>query len=322
MPGLYYRLSETVDPEERLEDASLWKCLSAVYGAGIAIVPSRERPPEGAIMFGRGKHFEGSCNYMPPDLVSLPYWKDPGFLAGISRRFELCDLERAGKVVAELHSEGKDAFVKAADRKLMTVKVPVGTDLEDAIGDYVWSFIDRPSCLMVQEYVEMSFEHRFVVIDRKVVTHSPVQTALTPLSRIYALDRGMPIESLHFPTPLSESAVHNPALTDEMLDHVGRILPLMDKPHAIVDVAFLENDARIETIEFNPLQIGMFGLYACDPRAIAQASPALLPEDFLAEVWRRKEQNDPLPFVATADRSFGNEVVAESDREDDIWCDL
>ncbi|MCW3782986.1 hypothetical protein [Defluviimonas salinarum] len=293
MAALYYRLTNTTDPEERLEDACLWKAMHDQYGDGITLLPDGARAPREGMMFGRTRHFEPFAALAAGP--NLDYWRDPGFLAGISREFHLCDLEEAEERVRLLHESGRDAFVKACEQKLMTLRIPVGESFGAAIGDMVWSFIDKPDSLLVQEYVAMRNERRFVVIDRKIVTHSPVAWHLTPLSRAHAIEgAGLPIDDLHYDSPRVTTARFDPHLTRRMIAHVERVAAGMSRPHAIVDVAEL-CDKRIETIEFNPCQPGMFGLYACDPRAIAEASQALLPDDLLREVERRRAEEDPFP---------------------------
>jgi hypothetical protein len=90
----------------------------------------------------------------------------------------------------------------------------------------------------------------------------------------------------------------------------------------IVDVAELE-DGRIEVIEFNPCQPGMFGLFACDPYAIAQASRFFLPEDLGREVTRRQMEKDPAPVPegVLKERSLLSEVAQEADPDDEPYSD-
>ena len=268
----YYRLSDTTDREERIEDDAMCAAFREAWPDRVILIEPSSVFPEDGICFGRRKRNELT------GAADLPYWQDHGFLSSISRDFKLCDIEEAEAEVARLHGEGKDAFLKATCMKLMVAMVPRGASIYGAIGDMVYSLIDRPDSLLVQEAVDMRHEHRFVVIDGEIVTHSPVQTTLTPHSRgeIFTtrggkLVPGHAIETLHFSTPSSGSPpIQDLDLTRKMIAHVECLLEKTDRPDLIVDVCELP-DGRIETIEFNPMVPGGFGLYGCDPVKIARA---------------------------------------------------
>lgn len=272
----YYRLSATSDREERIEDDAMCAAFREAWPDRLILIETSEPFPEDGICFGRRRRSERT------GATDLPYWHDHGFLSSISRDFKLCDVEGAEEEVARLHGEGKDAFLKATKMKLMVAKVPRGETIYDSIGDMIYSFIDRPDCLLVQESLDMRHERRFVVIGGEIVTHSPAQTALTPRARDESFTTrdgrviaGAEIEALHFLTPLTDAApIHDPALTERMIEHVEALLDKTYRPDLIVDVCELP-DGRIETVEFNPMIPGAFGLYACDPRKIAAACDRL-----------------------------------------------
>ena len=321
MSALYYRLTDTQDPEERLEDACLWKAMHDTFGDGITLLPTTARPPESGVIFGRTKRFEDTRAFVGNQ--NIDYGRDPGFQWGISRRFETCDLERAETLVDEIHQSGKDAFVKGVAQKLLTVKVSRGQSLHAALGDMIWSFIDRPKSLMVQEFVTMRNERRFVVIGGEIVTQSPVAFHLTPLDRGRLPEQtGQAVEDLHFEVPTSHTPVVNGPLSRKMESFVACVAEISEMENIIVDVAELE-DGRIEVIEFNPCQPGMFGLFACDPYAIAQASRFFLPEDLGREVTRRQMEKDPAPVPegVLKERSLLSEVAQEADPDDEPYSD-
>lgn len=272
MRALFYRLSDSTDPEERLEDAALWKAMHDHYGAAISLLRDREAVPDGGLMFGRTRHFESETAYAAAS--RCPYWEDPAFLAGISRDFLLADLEAAEAGVAALHAAGKDAFLKAMRQKCLAQLVPRGQRVHEAIGDMVYSFIDMPVCLMVQEAVPMRMERRFVVMGREIVTHSAVAHHLTPLARAELHALGAPPEHWHFETPKSRLPFRDDAALERMVDLARRTAASMRGAHMIIDVAMVGD--RPELIEFNPCQPGHFGLYACDPRRIAEGSAAMI----------------------------------------------
>lgn len=327
---LCYRPSSTQDPEERLEDAALWKAMHDHYGAGIHLLAPDAPVPEGAIFFGRAKGMEQDVGTGQP--LQMPYWEDPGFLGSIQRDFKVTDLEGAEAMVADLHAAGKDAFLKGTRHKQMTQRVPVGTSLSKALGDMIWSFIDRTDCLMVQEAIDMSFERRFVVIDREIVTDSAVAWHLTPLSRAdFQDDFGAKPEWCSFEAPSHREPVIDPWIVKDQRAHVEAMLDDLATPHAIVDVC-LRDDGTVETVEFNTCHPGMFGLYACSPAAIARASGAILEPGLLAEAMRRKREDDPWPAPeASADiprndrhaqlMSILSDEAPAASNEDPSWDD-
>lgn len=307
MTALFYRLSETHDPEERLEDACMWKALHEEYGHGITLLPSSACPPDEGVLFGRTRYFEARSAFVGSQTIR--YGDDPGFRWGISRRFETCDLERAEELVAEIHGAGKDAFVKAIDQKLFTSPVRRGQSIHGVLGDLIYSIVDRPGCLMVQDFVQMRHERRFVMINGSLITSSPVAIHLTPLHRdLLKTVTGHSVEDLHFETPSHRTPIPDPGLSRRMERFVEEVARRSAMKNAIIDVAELA-DGRIEVIEFNPCQPGMFGLFACDPFAIAEATWRLLPEEVAVSVRSRKANSDPAPIPAPQGREAGQERV-------------
>lgn len=265
---LYYRLCQTDDPEERLEDAALWKALHDEFRDGISVVPWDAPAPADGYLFGRGKRMEWVDNApLLPVPDSLDYWNDPVFLGYCGRSFKLCDWQEAKVEVDRLHADGKDAFVKSIKTKHFLQKIPRGAGLAEALGDMSYEFLDLPSCLMVQEFVDMVFERRFVCIDRKIVTHSPIAVHLTPIDVFYGYS--------HFLRPTDRAPhIYDPQLVERMLMTARDIAATMACPHAIVDLAV--SDDEVVAVEFNPMRIGQFGLYACNVRLIARATRSLV----------------------------------------------
>lgn len=282
MSHLYYRLSNTDDPEERLEDAALYKALFDEFGKGLTLVAHDRPAPEEGLFLGRGKRLEfSSKNKLTSDVVK--YWHDSGFLGNISRSFMVTNLAGAEREVDRLHAAGMGAFVKSTKQKEMVLKVPRGQALGDALGDMVWSYIEKPDCLMVQEHVDMSYERRFLVMNGKVVTHSPVAWHLTPMSRYEIHDEtGFDVEDLHYRSATSREARFSPTGARRMKDFAQKVADESSLRHICVDLAVLGDDIEkdpLEVIEFNPMQPGGVGLYACSPKAIAKAvREALQPE--------------------------------------------
>ena len=260
---LYYRLCETTDPEERVEDAAMWKALHDEFGDEISLVGNDDPVPEDGYLFGRGKRWSAEeTKVVLPVPDYLPYWTDPAFLRTCGRSFKVCDYEGAVAEVKRLHDEGKDAFVKAVESKLLTAKVPRGVSLDNALGDMIYSFLDMPASLMVQEFVDMAYERRFVCINREIITYSPVAAHLTPIDAIYGY--------AHFRRPSDRRPwTWDENLASRMYETADNLAKTMATPHAVIDLAV--SNGAIIPIEFNPLRIGQFGLYVCNVREIARA---------------------------------------------------
>jgi hypothetical protein len=264
MADYTYRLYNTADPEERLEDAVMWKALSDVHGKDIISLNYGDAPIPGTVFFGRAyekERFRGLVDAL--GLEPLRYWEDEAFLANCGRDFHFCDLDEAVERVDELHAQGKDAFVKSTRLKFYTSRAPVGTSLMDHFADgWGYTFMDLPPCLMIQEAVPMEFEQRFLFVEGELITSSPVQYKLTPAAR---LEKG------HlFRTPTSLQPEHRPDLDlTEFAREVGRKAGFAAVG---IDCAVNAETGQPLVIEYNPLQIGQMGLYACDPWALAEAS--------------------------------------------------
>ncbi len=262
---VYYRLTENRDPEERLEEATLWKALHDEYGDDIELwSPSERGVPRDGLLFGRVGIFEEAKGAVLAVSKDLPYWQDPAFTRMAGRSCMFCTLDEAADEVQRLHGLGNDAFVKACFMKAVRVHVPVGKTLSEVLGIMALSFCDAPRCLLVQDWASMRYERRFVVIKRQIITHSPISAWLTPLD-------GQKYIHHHFASPLDAApACRDEALTADFVERAEWIAANMLPDSAVIDMASINGDIGI--VEFNPAQIGQFGLYGCDARAIAAAS--------------------------------------------------
>jgi hypothetical protein len=268
----FYRLSGTLDPEERLEDAVLAKALHDVLGHDLTLLGPDDAFPEGGLHLGRSRRNERIRSPLSPDHIR--YWEDPAFLRFTSRDWGHFDLEGAEAEVARLHEGGRDAVVKSTlSAKHLILRVPRGTRLDAALDAMVYSFCDRPACLLVQERVDMRFERRFLFLDGEMLTQSAVGSHLTPMSRAWEAGPGVDFEALHLETPGSRRPIHNPALTARMTERALEIAAASEQVTFCMDLCLIGEDAvrgRIEPIEWNPFQPGQLGLYGCDPRRIAE----------------------------------------------------
>src|SRR5690606_6970588 len=141
MPTVAFRLTHNMDPEERLEEAALWKALCDFYGEEIVPFDDTKEEAPDLPTFGRT-----SSSFCKPDRNPIPssldYWSDPASGEHAHRDFWICDWEAAVRQVNVLHSRGATAFVKATKSKHWICNVPVGSTLYDAMGDMAYSFLD------------------------------------------------------------------------------------------------------------------------------------------------------------------------------------
>lgn len=311
----YYRISGTLDPEERLEDAVLAKALHDVLGSGLTVLDPETAFPEGGLHLGRSRRNERIPTPLTPN--HIPYWEDPAFLRFTARDWGHYDLGGAEEAVARLHAEGRDAVVKSTlSAKHLITQAPRGTTLGEALDAMVYSFCDRPPCLLVQERVEMRFERRFLFLDGELLTQSAVGSHLTPMSRVWEAGAGVDFEDLHLETPGSRRLIHNPALTARMTARALEIAAASEHATFCMDLCLIGEDAacgRIEPIEWNPFQPGQLGLYGCDPRRIAEGVQAHL------EANPDLYHTDP---AGAPDRSTQTVPDALAAEEDTGWMDL
>ncbi|HJR83469.1 MAG TPA: hypothetical protein VJ775_06035 [Sphingomicrobium sp.] len=247
MKTFTFRLTDNDDPEERLEEAALWKAMHDVYGARIAAVT------DGDADYGRPRRFARGPS------MDLAYWTDPAFLKHAGRRFWVGRWEDADEQVRALHADGLGAFIKSTRAKDWICKVPVGQSLDEVADAMAYSYIDGGPPIMVQELAKVRYEHRFFVIDRRIVTRSPNAAHLTPLDFPQTWDFETPRDHKHslfsaggFLMPVAEDIARN-----------------MATPDAVIDCALINGEPAC--VEINPMVIGGVGLFACDVRAIAGA---------------------------------------------------
>ena len=244
-----FRLTDNIDPEERLEEAALWK---AVYDAsgGTAVAVTGDTPAT----FGRLRKGEGSG--------PLQYWSDPAFLREARRSFVTLPLDEAVTEVRQLHARSASAFVKSTRDKHAIFRCPVGQGLYEVMEECVYSFIDGGPMLMVQELALIEYEWRFFCIDRQIVADSTNHPTLTPL------DYPMPMA---FRSPASDVADQPvDAVRGDLLVVAERIAATMRVPTAVIDCAYINGQPGC--VELNPLRLGQVGLFASDVRSLAAAA--------------------------------------------------
>jgi hypothetical protein len=261
-----FRLTDNIDPEERLEEAALWKAMYDHYGPdGIVGVHGTEAAPEGLPVFGRSPRFPAPCANPVPE--HLPYWTDPAFIAACGREFHVAPFEEAEVLVADLHMRGKGAFLKSTRLKHFTASIPPGASFRDVVGPMAFSFIDGGPLLMVQELATIEYEYRYFVIDRGIVTFSPNMTSLTPI------DHPLQLGTV-YRTPQSRLREYRPEIVRDLHSVAGKVADTMSSAHACLDIAMINGVPGV--VEMNPMQIGQIGLFACSVRALAEASEELV----------------------------------------------
>jgi hypothetical protein len=268
-----FRLTDNADPEERLEEAALWKAMYDEYGAdGIVAVRDRDKAPEGLPVFGRTPKFPASC--ANPVSSRLEYWNDPAFISACRREFHVVPFEKAEPIVRDLQARGKGAFIKSTSLKHFTATIQSDEDFHEKVGVMAYSFIDGGPALMVQELVNVEYEYRYFIIDGMVVTSSPNMTSLTPID--YPLPSGAV-----FRTPHSPRLEIRPDIVTALSRVASDLARSMETPNACIDVALINGVPG--AVEFNPMQIGQLGLFASSVRALAKASVSLV-NDYVPSV--------------------------------------
>jgi hypothetical protein len=169
--------------------------------------------------------------------------------------------------VTHLHASGKAAYIKSIRPKELAVRVPIGRTIHEVIGELVYNFIDSETpLLMVQEFQPMCFEHRFFIIGREVVVHSPNALVLTPLDFVVFDNSWL---NFGFATPKSTFYKARHIYRSTMVDLVRKIARTMEFPDAVVDIAWVNEDPVV--VKFNQLVVGGVKLFACDVRGLAEA---------------------------------------------------
>ncbi|NTF17214.1 hypothetical protein G6L37_02060 [Agrobacterium rubi] len=264
MHHIGYRLTDNTDPEERLEEAALWKAMRDHYGDRISAVMPGDHGGEDWIMFGRVPHLAAGRE---PVSARLDYWEDPAFLDNCGREFRVVPWEGAREAVADLHFRGVGAFIKSTRSKHFVAPIPVGHDVDDVIGDMAFSFMDGGPSLMVQALADVAWEYRFFVMGREIVAESPVMVDLTPI------DHGK-VTGQIFQTPTSRNFITDGELIARFRGLAEMVAETMVPDHVVIDVALV--DGRPAVIEMNPMRLGQVGLYASDVRALAAGSEKLI----------------------------------------------
>ena len=248
MTKIGFRLTGNTDPEERLEEAAMWKAMKDVHGDLICAVPPGVAAPSDWILFGRGRD-----TGQEPVSSALRYWLDPAFVGNCGRRFDVVAFDELAAAVERLHADGHGAFLKSTRAKHWIARVSVGADLREVVGDMAYSFMDGGPEIMVQEECDIRFEYRCFVVDREIVTFTPIEHSLTPAGG-----------RRRFSEEIAESH----------MDLARSVASRIKARDAVIDVGLVNGKSAV--VELNPMQIGQVGLYASSVRALANASVALV----------------------------------------------
>lgn len=108
--------------------------------------------------------------------------------------------------------------------------------------------------LSIQEGLELSHEHRFFVVNGKIVTSSPTRWDLTPIHKIEPIDEVL------------QTSFDN--VVAEVVNSLKNGTSLQGRTY-VVDVAWDKKYNRVVVVELNPIHNS--GLYNCDVKKIIQA---------------------------------------------------
>jgi len=249
-----YRHTRSNYPIVRLEDSIIYYHLKETLGDNL-FVTQESFDTGNCIYFGttrKGEKYRNSGN----DPL-LEYWNDRGFKNNCMREFFIGSISDA----VEYHRKSENGtFIKSIQNKLYAGSIPKDFGILSSVGDMGYSICQSP--LIIQENVDMIFEHRYVFLDGKLVTWSSIADEYTQLK---------PIPMTHaYPKPNSKESVYLSSAARDRLKNVAcRAFSESKFSNLIVDVAFINGVAGV--IEFNDAHVGGFGLYGCDVSLIAKA---------------------------------------------------
>lgn len=265
MPRIVFRPYRGDDREERIESDAAQHALTELLADRLEILD--DIPSDATHVFGRTPanwwRRPPALDYPTAEHQKLAYYGWPAFLEHARRSVTLHDFEGAKARVAEIHSSGSDAFVKATRDKYYTGIVPTGTGLTRHLGDLAYSFMDTPSCLIVQPRVRMTREYRIFVVDGEAATGAGNVTSHTPNENI------APFNPLVSDRPGEGACVADEVLVQTYLAFAADVIPKMPVSSFVLDVAMIEGVPGI--VEINPLHLGQVGLFGCDVGRLATA---------------------------------------------------
>ena len=108
--------------------------------------------------------------------------------------------------------------------------------------------------LSIQESLELSHEHRFFVVNGKIVTSSPTRWDLTPIHKIEPIDEVL------------QTSFDN--VVAEVVNSLKNGTSLQGQTY-VVDVAWDKKYKQVVVVELNPIHNS--GLYNCDIKKVIQA---------------------------------------------------
>lgn len=108
--------------------------------------------------------------------------------------------------------------------------------------------------LSIQEGLELSHEHRFFVVNGKIVTSSPTRWDLTPIHKIEPIDEVL------------QTSFDN--VVAEVVNSLKNGTSLQGQTY-VVDVAWDKKYKQVVVVELNPIHNS--GLYNCDIKKVIQA---------------------------------------------------
>lgn len=244
--NIQFNLDDRTDPEERLEQAILWKLMHDFYGDKITLVDEIPTYP-----------YFGVCNPLNRNMQiggeEIEYWNDPIFFKHCKRYFRVVDIAYMPNEIEHLHNNGKDVFVKSTRAKHFLTKIPIGVNWQDEFEGMEYSFIDGGPKIMVQEFIELEQEQRFFVINSKIITWAKCEPTSTPLD--YLPDACIDLRLLNLAQKyVSES----------------------DEENYVLDTGINKSTELACVVELNPMALGQVGLFDCNVHALVKASEHLL----------------------------------------------
>lgn len=201
---------------------------------------------------------------------------------GVALADNECPEDFYGALLWMWHRGVPEVVVKSAHRKTGVSRIRTAPDLETlrsrTSADYLLCWTTTPDAapmagFLIQEWVPMTYEYRFFIVDGRTVTGAGCVEEFTPLNRLGdTFDPQMRAHRGNGIASVTDSRVEEcPVLAQRYLDFIAPIASELPEGMntVVVDVAL---DARTDTpliVEFNTLPNS--GLYASDVHAVYRA---------------------------------------------------
>jgi hypothetical protein len=217
------------------------------------------------------------------------YWSVDSFLEKADRTFITCGYqsEKKGKCellleMSSMYKEGVRSFIlKSTTEKTFVKRVDIKDDLSEnyftnknilkILGEYIYGdFVKKEgssNTVMLQEYIPMNNEYRFVVINNELKCGAGVVSSHTPLDNDGS-DFDLKVLNKKCITEISSNYLKEMMIF--ATDFVEDLRSSVFKGTYILDIAYNEDSKNFCIIELNPFH--NFGLFAMNAKTLLEES--------------------------------------------------